>query len=237
MRSFEQGLRPDTHPALELLADEGLEHGPHHVEEEGLLDDVHLLEPERHRLLDEVEQAHGEGGREARHLLHAEALEVEDDDDARHLRLGLEHGGQVDQVEYPEDRVCADFLGIPGGCNTKHAVRQGSPSHIRLFPNPTVVVSSRTSALVDEDPTAVLVAVDEHVDDVRVEHGIFLRLGLQAVEQSAVVLLELERALDLQTQTSTKIKSAIKNSRYNWTGHELRTKDPDPYRVLAVIRT
>lgn len=49
-----------TYPVLKLLPNEGLEHIPYDVEDHGLLDEMHLLEPERHGILDEGQQALGE---------------------------------------------------------------------------------------------------------------------------------------------------------------------------------
>lgn len=44
-----------TYPLAQFFLDEGLEETPDDVEDEGLLDHVHLLQPERHGFLDEGE--------------------------------------------------------------------------------------------------------------------------------------------------------------------------------------
>lgn len=49
-----------TYSVLELFPDEGLEHVPYDVEDHGLLHEVHLLQPERHSVLDEGQETLGE---------------------------------------------------------------------------------------------------------------------------------------------------------------------------------
>lgn len=92
-----------TYSALQLVLDEGLEQLPDHLEEEGLLDDVHLLQAQRHRLLDEGEQTSGEGRRQGLDLFHGEPIKVHHHHDTADLRDQLELSGQVDQVEDAEE--------------------------------------------------------------------------------------------------------------------------------------
>lgn len=102
-----------THPLVKLLLDEGLEERPDHVEDERLLHKVHLLHAQRHRLLDEGEQALGEARRQGLHLLHGQAIEVHNADDASDLGLFLALGGNVDHVQHAEHVIAADLAGIP----------------------------------------------------------------------------------------------------------------------------
>lgn len=102
-----------TYPGLELLANEWLEQWPDHVEEERLIDHMHLFQAQRHSFLDECQQTPWEGRRQAANLLHAQPIEVHDDDNAARLGVRLTCGRQMHQIEDSEQLVGWHLLGIP----------------------------------------------------------------------------------------------------------------------------
>lgn len=66
-----------------------------------------------------------------------------------------------------------------------------------------------TSNFVNEDSAAVLIAVDQDVDDVRVLHRVLLGVGLEAIQEGAVLLLELEHSLDLQSMKNNELRNCL----------------------------
>lgn len=102
-----------THPLVKFLPNEGLEDAPDHLEDERLLHHVHLLQPQRHRVLDEAQKAHAEGWTQRHDLLHGESVEVHDDHDASDLGFRFQHGRFVDEVEDSEELVRRHFRSVP----------------------------------------------------------------------------------------------------------------------------
>lgn len=151
-----------THPSLQLLPDEWLEQLPDHVEEEGLLDDVHLLQSQWHSLLDKGEQTRGECGGERFDLFHRQSIKVHYHHHATNLRDQFELGGQVHQVEDAEQLIRADLLRIP-----------------------------RCATVYDEHATSFVIEVGQHVHDIMLNESPTLLLRHDSFQQFHVVLLEL----------------------------------------------
>lgn len=160
-----------THPAFQLLLDEWLEQCPDHVEEEGLLNYVHLLQSQGHRLLDEGEKTRGELRREGSDLFHRESVKVHNHHHATDLGDQFELGGQMDQVKDAEQLIRADFLGIPW-----------------------------SAAVHNEHATSLVIEVGQDVNNVVLYESPTLLLRHDALKQLYVVLLEFGNFAHLQEE-------------------------------------
>lgn len=158
----------ETYSLVELLLDERSEQSPDHLEDERLLDDVDLLQPQRQGLLDERQQQLGEGWRESFDLFQRETVKVHDDDGTVDLGGRFQLGDQVDEIEHTEQLLGADLLRIPQG-----------------------------TAVDQQHAASLLVPVRQHIDDVVLGEGASFVLRHQVVQQVMVALLELGNATHL----------------------------------------
>lgn len=77
---------------------------------------MHLLQTQRHRLLDEAKQEQTIRGSEGFRLFQAQSIVVHNHDSAANLDLFVEKCRLVDNEEDPEDFVGGELAGVPIAC-------------------------------------------------------------------------------------------------------------------------
>ena len=94
-----------TYPSLELLTNERLKQSPDHVEDERLLDHMHLLKTHRHSILNKSQQPLRESWRQSFHLFQRQGTEIHDYNYSTNLTGWLQNSNQMDQIEQSEKLI------------------------------------------------------------------------------------------------------------------------------------